>query len=172
MTEGEGVDDVAVVGEREFQVWAMRDDGLSVDDAVRAGGRVASVSYRDVAGQVEEMIVFEPLPDESHRGAIVDSGAVGGGDAGALLSAVLEGVYAEERHAGDVFSAMINADDTAGFASGIVVVGGVTHRRGLAVRTDGTLPSLKPVAQQRSGAYPMPVAEEPTADGRAINTVQ
>ena len=60
------VDDVAVVRHRQLYAGAARDDRLSVDDAIGAGGGVASVGDRYVAGQVLEVVFSEGLADQPH----------------------------------------------------------------------------------------------------------
>ena len=108
-----GVDDVAVVAQRERAVGAVDADGLGVLLAAGAGGGVAGVADGDVAGEVAEVVLLEDLRDEAHAAVHVDAEAVGGGDAGALLAAVLEGVEAVEGDAGDVFVRRVDAEDAA-----------------------------------------------------------
>ena len=65
----------------------------------------------DVAGEVAEVLFVEDLGDEAHAGAGVDLVAVCGGDAGAFLAAVLQGVDAVEGDAGYVFAGGVHPED-------------------------------------------------------------
>ena len=104
---------------RERAVGAVDADGLGVLLAAGAGGGVAGVADGDVAGKVAEVVLLEDLGDEAHAAVHVDAEAVGGGDAGALLAAVLQGVDAVEGDAGYVFIGCVDAEDAALLAPGL-----------------------------------------------------
>ena len=99
-----GVDDVAVVGERQRAVHRLDEERLDVALVRRTGRRVAGVADRVVAGQRLHRLVGE---DVRHQpGLLVDAGAVpvADGDAGRLLAAVLQGEQPEERQLGDALA--------------------------------------------------------------------
>src|SRR5581483_7359651 len=110
------VDDVAVVAERQLAVRAADAERLRVAGVAGACGRVAGGSDREPPGQVAQVVLVEDLRDEPHAGLEVEGSGVGCRDAGALLPAVLQGVEAEERDAGDIFLGRVDAEDAAGLA--------------------------------------------------------
>ena len=112
----QGVYDVSVVGESKLDVGALGNDGLSVDDVAGSGGGVTGVADADVAGEVCEVVFLESLTDQAHRSACANTLAVRAGYSGALLPSVLEGVEAEEDHAGDIFAFGIYPYHTAGLS--------------------------------------------------------
>ena len=112
-----GVDDVAVVRERELALRAGDDQRLHVRVGARPGGRVARVADRVRAPEVGQDLLVEDLCDEAHLGEALDPGlAVGGGDAGRLLPAVLERVEAEEGESSHILAGGEDAHHAAGFA--------------------------------------------------------
>ncbi len=114
-----GVDQVAVVTHGERAVSAFDANGLGVLFAAGACRRVAGVADGDMAGKIAEVVLFEDLGDEAHAAVHVDPEAVGGGDAGALLAAVLEGVDAVEGDAGYVFIRRVDAEYAALLSPGL-----------------------------------------------------
>ena len=90
-----GVDEVAVVADGDLAVGAVDEERLRVLELALAGGRVAGVPDRDVAGKRLERLLVERFGDLAHRARDAELLAVGGGDAGALLSAMLKRVEAE-----------------------------------------------------------------------------
>ena len=116
VAEFQSVDYIAVVRQGEFHVRSARDYWLGVDDAVGAGGGVTGVGYGDWAGEIEQVVFFEDLRYQSHLGTDPDSFAVRGGDAGALLPAVLKRIDAKEGDAGRVPALVIDADHATCFA--------------------------------------------------------
>src|SRR5579875_703673 len=94
-------------------VFASDEKRAGIDLLAGAGRRVARVTDGDVAAETTEVVLGERGVDEPHAGMDADVVAVGGGDAGALLTAVLEGEEAEEADAGDVFAGCIDAEDSA-----------------------------------------------------------
>ena len=97
-----GVDHVAVVRERELDGVAADVDGLSVERAARARGRVPGMADGDVPRQSLDVLLAEGVGHEADVGEGAEDGAVSGGDAGGLLSAVLEGEDAVEGDLGGV----------------------------------------------------------------------
>ena len=70
--------------------------GWALSMTLPAGGGVAGVADGDVAGKLGDVLFLERLPDKPHGDLDVDAVAGAGGDARALLPAVLECVEAEE----------------------------------------------------------------------------
>ena len=70
----------------------------------------------DVAGQFENVFFREYLRDKTHLLMGVNLGAVGGGDAGGFLTAMLECVKAEEGQARRIQAFAVNAENAALFA--------------------------------------------------------
>ena len=115
------VDQVAVVGDGDEALGGIDADGLGVQQRRVAGGRVAGVADGHFAGQAGEHFVGEDVGDEAHALDVGEIGVVGGGDAGGLLSAMLEGVEREIGLAGGVGMA-VDGDDSALFAEFVVGV--------------------------------------------------
>ena len=132
--ELDGVDEVAVVGQREVAPVPARPggpvDGLGVLPLVRAGRGVADVADGQVAAQRAQVVLLEDLRDEAER-ALRDDGAaaVGRGDARRLLAAVLERVQGEVREARDVVLGGEDPEDAALVARSVAEgeVGGRGH---------------------------------------------
>ena len=118
-----GVDDIAVVRQREVHGGADRAYRLGVVDDTAAGGGVARVADGDVAGQLSDVLFLERLPYKPHRHLDVDAVARAGGYARALLSTVLEGVESEEGMPRDILAFRINADDAASLSRVVVLRG-------------------------------------------------
>ena len=118
----DGVDEVAVVAERHLApVRAV--DGLGVVPAVGARRRVAHVADGHVARQRTQLLLVEDLVDEPQLAQSHDVAAdVRGGDAGGLLSAVLEGVQREVGQPGDVVSGGMDPEHAALVSRSIAVV--------------------------------------------------
>ena len=98
----QGVDQVAVVRQRDLApraVGALRAlHRLGVLPGVGAGRRVAHVADRELAGERAQVVLAEHLADEAELAAGDDvPAAVGRGDPGRLLPAVLERVQGEVR---------------------------------------------------------------------------
>ena len=91
----ERVDEVAVVADGDLTVGAVDEERLGVLELALARGRIARVPDRDVAGERLERLFVERLGDLAHRARDAELLAVGGGNAGALLPAVLERVKAK-----------------------------------------------------------------------------
>ncbi len=90
------VDQVAVVSECELAVSVRTRRAvhrLRVLPLVGAGRRVANVTYREVASERTQIVLFEDLVDEPERPLGDDVTAyVRGGDTGRLLAAMLQRV--------------------------------------------------------------------------------
>ena len=91
----EGVDEVAVVAHGDLAVRAVDEEWLRVLELALARGRVACVPDRDVTGKRLQRLFVERLGDLPHRARDAKLLAVGGGNAGALLAAMLERVEAK-----------------------------------------------------------------------------
>ena len=114
------VGQVAVVGERDLAA-VVAPDRLGVLPGAAAGGRVADVADRHVAGQRPQLLLVEDLGDEAGVAQGRDVAALAGGDPGRLLAAVLERVEAEVGEAGDVVPGRVYAEDAAFVARSIAV---------------------------------------------------
>ena len=105
------VHEVAVVTERDRARAPVVDQRLRVRPAVRAGRRVARVPDRDLARQCVQLLLVEDLRDEAHVAHDGEPAAVGDGDPGRLLAAVLEREQAEVREPRHVSLLRANAED-------------------------------------------------------------
>jgi hypothetical protein len=88
----EGIDDIAVVGQRQSSVMALDQDRLSIAKAAAAGGGVTGMADSQFTGKTVKVLLTESLSNQPHFGMNVDVLAVGGSNAGALLAPVLEGI--------------------------------------------------------------------------------
>ena len=77
-------------------------DGLRVEQRRVSGGGVARVADGHIAFEARDDLVGENFRDQTHAFDVREVGAVGGGDAGGFLSAMLEGIKAEVDLAGSV----------------------------------------------------------------------
>ena len=109
-----GVHDVAVVADGDLAVRAVDQDRLGIRELALASRRVTDVTDGQRPGQVRQLVVVERFGDVAHRPGHTHVPNVGGGDAGALLPAVLERVQAEIRHVGRLGVAE-DAEDAALF---------------------------------------------------------
>ena len=108
-----GVDEVAVVPERDGADAPVVHERLRVLPRVPAGGRVARVADRVLAAQARERAFVEHLrhePEVAQRG---EAAAFADGDACGLLPAMLQRVEAEVREPCDVAARRADAEDTA-----------------------------------------------------------
>ena len=109
----DGVDEVAVVAERELAaVGAVH--GLGVVPAVGAGRRVAHMTDRDLAAERAQLLLVEDLVDETEvaQGHDVPA-AICGGDAGGLLPAVLQCVQREVGEPRDFVAGSVDPEHAA-----------------------------------------------------------
>src|SRR5207244_12807507 len=90
-----GVGQVAVVRDRDRAARGLRGDLLRVAQVRAAGGRIADVADRAMAGQPAQALSAEDVGDPAHRLLDVEVVAVGRGDARGLLAPMLERVETE-----------------------------------------------------------------------------
>ena len=108
----DGVDEVAVVGERDLPaVGAV--DRLSVLPCRGARRRVAHVADRHRSRQGEQLLFVEDLRDEADVAHGHDAAALARGDPRGLLAAVLKRVEGEVGQAGDVGLRGVHPEDAA-----------------------------------------------------------
>lgn len=91
----------------------------------------------DVSGKLGDVLFLERLPDESHGDFQMYAVAGAGGDACALLPAVLEGVEAEECVSRDILAFGVYADYAASLTRVVVSrgCGRIGMPRGVAVHS-------------------------------------
>ena len=116
-----GVDQVAVVAQRDGAAVAGAERRLGVLPGARARGGVAAVADGDVADEAGERRLVEDLGDQAHVLVDEDLAAVADGDAGRLLATVLERVQAEVRELGDVLARGPDAEHAAGVLRSLVL---------------------------------------------------
>ena len=92
-----GIHDVAVVSHGNLPVGAIDQDRLRVVCAAVARRGIADVPDGDMAGQLLERFFGECLVHVAHRFRQANLLAVGSGDAGALLTAMLQRIESEVR---------------------------------------------------------------------------
>ena len=109
-----GVDEVAVVRERDRAGVVATEGGLRVFPRGPAGRRVAAVADGDVPAQCRQAALVEDLGDQPHVLVDEDLLAVARGDARGLLAAVLQGVEAVVGQLGDILARRPDTEDTAG----------------------------------------------------------
>ena len=120
VVEGDRVDEVAVVGERD-RAAVVAVDGLGVLPAGAAGRRVAHVADRHLAGQGLQRALVEDLGDEAEVALSGHVAAVAGRDAGRLLAAVLKREEREVGEARDVVLRRVDAEHAALVAGTVAV---------------------------------------------------
>ena len=97
---------------RDLPVRAVDQDRLRVRQLALARRRIAHVADGHRAGQLRQRFAVEDVGDVAHRLRDAHLRAVGGGDARALLAAVLQRVQAEVGHVGR-FGVAEDAEDAA-----------------------------------------------------------
>jgi hypothetical protein len=100
-----GIDQVAVVPDRQLPVGAVDHDRLGIGEPALAGRRVAHVAHREMSRQLGQRVVVEDIIDIAHRLRHADGRAVGCGNAGAFLSAVLQRIEPEVGEIGRLWMA-------------------------------------------------------------------
>ena len=113
------VHEVAVMSDGDEALGGVDANGLGVEQCRVAGGGVARVADGHVAGKLGEHVVGEDFRDEAHALDVGQMLAVGGGDAGRLLPAMLQCVEAEIGLTRGVGMA-VDGDDAAFFAKLVV----------------------------------------------------
>ena len=131
-----GVGEVTVVGQGQGGAGDGAEHGLSVLPGGGPGGGVADVPDGEVPRQGGQGAVVEDLGDQAEVLVDQDVGAVGGGDAGGLLAAVLEGVEPEVGQAGDLLAGGPYAEDATLLGRVGLELGRAVHRCGLLKRGD------------------------------------
>ncbi len=115
-----GVDQVAVVAERDRAVVGGAERRLGVLPGAGAGGGVARVADREVALERLQRRVVEDLRDQAHVLVDQDLPAVADRDARGLLAAVLQGVEAEVDELGDVLAGSPDPEHPTGVLGTLV----------------------------------------------------
>ena len=106
------VGDVAVVRHRDLSLVARHQERLRVEQYGIAGGGITRVADRHVAGQACDLLRRENIGDMPHGFGTADLAMVAGGDARALLAAMLQRVEPEVRQVGS-FGMAVNGEDAA-----------------------------------------------------------
>ena len=113
VAQGRGVHEVAVVPEGDRAAVAPAHEGLRVLPRRPPRGRVAHVADRHLPAETGQRLLVEHLRDEPHLLDHRDLTVVGDGDPGALLTAMLQGVEAEEGEARHVAFGRDDPEDPA-----------------------------------------------------------
>ena len=143
---------VPVVAEGEAGVARRAVDRLGVVPGAGAGRGVADLADGQVAVQRGQAALVEDLGDEAHVLHHGDRLAVAHGDAGRLLTAVLEGEKSEVGELGDRLARRVDAEDPAGLADAII---------------HSPQPIRPPTAlRMKSGSRPAPAGAGSAAPGR------
>ena len=108
-----GIRQVAVVGKRDLAARVVDEQRLRVGEQARARRRIAHMADGDALVLHVRNLMAEYFVDEAHAARHIHPGAVRDGDAGALLPAVLQGIEAEVRQAGDIFRMGVHAVNAA-----------------------------------------------------------
>ena len=151
-----GVGQVAVVAEGEVDAAGVAEHGLGVAPGAGAGRRVAGVADGHVAGEAAERPLVEDVGDQAHVLDDRDRPAVGHGDAGRLLAAVLQGVEPEVGQVGDRLAGGVHAEDAARLLRRVVVF--------LAGRAGFRRPPYRP-GRRRPGSAPGQCGRPPLTFG-------
>ncbi|MGY4487507.1 hypothetical protein ACVWWR_006698 [Bradyrhizobium sp. LM3.2] len=107
------------MGDRKAAGIQFSEQGLHVAQDGRAGGGIADMADRHVAGQaVDHLAAGKSVADEAEAAFGMKAAAVIGDDAGGFLTAVLKGMEAERRDGGGIGVA-IDAEDAAFLAQRI-----------------------------------------------------
>jgi hypothetical protein len=125
-----GVDQVAVVGERQLAVVGAV-DRLRVLPGAGAGGGVAHVADRHVALEGAQALLAEDLVDQPQLALGHDVAALHAGDPRGLLAAVLKRVEREVRESRDVVVGREDAEDAALVARSLTRIELGVHWSGL-----------------------------------------
>jgi hypothetical protein len=108
-----GVGEIAVVGDGDLAAHAIHRERLGVAHVRRAGGGIARVADGHVADEVmQDFGVGKNLRHQAHAVVLVKFPVMAGDDAGAFLSAMLEGIQSEISQFGGVRMAE-DAENTA-----------------------------------------------------------
>jgi hypothetical protein len=94
-----GVDEIAVVRDRDLAVRAIDEERLCVLEGAVTRGRVPRVTDRKVAAQTGERLLFEGVRHLTHAADHPHPGSIRDRDPGALLAAMLQSVEPERGQA-------------------------------------------------------------------------
>ena len=95
------VGEIAVVADREAAGIEFGEQRLHVAQDGGAGGGIADMADRGVAGQaLDHLAAGKRVADQAEPAFAVKAGAVEGDDAGGLLAAMLQGVQSERGDGG------------------------------------------------------------------------
>jgi hypothetical protein len=108
-----GVDEVAVVAERDRPRPAVVDERLRIRPGARAGRGVAGVADRELAVEPAELLLREDLRDEAELSQDGQPAVLRHGDPRRLLAAVLQRVQAEVRQPRDITAGCPYSEDAA-----------------------------------------------------------
>ena len=101
--QGQPVGEIAVVADREAAGIELGEQRLHVAQDGPAGGGIADMADRGVAGQaLDHLAAGEGVADQAEPALGMEALAVEGDDAGGLLAAMLQSVQAERRDGGGV----------------------------------------------------------------------
>ncbi len=109
-----GIDEISVVTDGNLTVSAIDKERAGIGGTTLAGGRIAHVPHGQTSREAAEHGLVEGLVDVGHGARDVQALAVRRGDAGALLSAMLESVEAEIGHVRG-FEMTVNPEHAAFF---------------------------------------------------------
>ena len=144
----DGVDEVAVVGQRDLAaVPSSRPSGAPAGSSPRrwsrssSSARGRSASSPPSARRSCSLKTWLTRPEVALGHDV--AAAVGGGDSGGLLAAVLQGVQREVRQPGDVVPGRVEAEDPALVARPVTLVGGHARRLAAGVAVSGSLCSRR-----------------------------
>ncbi len=144
-----GVDEVAVVAERDRAVRGGTERRLGVLPHGGTGGRVAGVTDRDMTLERTERGLVEDLGHQAHVLEDEDLGAVADRDSRGFLAPMLEGVEPEVRELCDLFARSPDTEDATrvlgAFLAGeqIVIESTVTTWHGSECRRDRPLVRIR-----------------------------
>jgi len=101
------------VAQRDLTHGAWHYYRLGVDGTAGTGGGIAVVTDRHISFQVPQNVFVKHLGYQTHIGVKEDRFTVAAGDAGAFLSAVLEGEEGEISEPGYIFTRGIDTENAA-----------------------------------------------------------
>ena len=140
-----------VVGDGDESFGGLDANGLRIEESGVASGGVAGVADGHAARKLGQDFVGEDLGNQAHSLDVGEVLAVGGGDAGRFLAAMLKGVEAEIGLARG-FGMAMDGDYAAFFVEG-VAVGGGRREQGATGRT--TIPKCRSFDCAALGAAPL-----------------
>lgn len=131
--KGSGIDQISVVAQRNTGAsGGVAEHGLGVLPRRVPGGGVTTVPDGDMALHGRQRLLVEHLADQAEVFEDQHLGAVGDGDPGGFLAAMLQRVQAVVGEFGDVFTRGPDPEDTALFPGRVQVLLGLLADHGLA----------------------------------------